>query len=133
MIRNRYLDDLGIKPKDYSTNFISAKDPRRRKWKKQRKQYSFDERETWNMDHIFAEWLYSHVKMFDEKNNIDTSFSKFIINGKEKTLQECIDYILRACEYYLKLKPWSKYEAQGIRTLQKAARVWAEILPAMWW
>ena len=59
MQRNKYLDNLGIPMKDYGTNWRPKKDKRIWKWRKQRKDYGFDEVETWALDIVFIEWLYS--------------------------------------------------------------------------
>ena len=68
MIRNKYLDDLGIKRERYGSNFI--KDNKLQRFIERRK-YGFDYRETVNMDLIFAEWLYSRLTMLIEQTMDD--------------------------------------------------------------
>ena len=58
MQKCKYLDDLGIPINEYGTNFMSNDDPREKGWSKERKEYGFDNRETWNLDRIFIEWIY---------------------------------------------------------------------------
>lgn len=97
--------------------------------------YGFDERETWNLDLKAAEWLYSHVKMYDEINIINTSFHKFIYKDVEYTQQQLIDKLLENLSYYLinhDTCDFAKEKESYIR-LQEAFRIFAEILPAMWW
>ena len=136
MVYNKYLEDLGLKQTEYATNFTGDDDPREEDWKKERETYGFDQRETWNLDHQFVEWLYSHLKMYDEVNCVDTSYHKFQIGEKELTQQECMDYILAACETYLiKSKdalPFDE-EQKYVEEMQEAIKIWAVILPAMWW
>lgn len=101
MIRNKYLDDLGLKREQYATNFVGDDDPRTEKWKEERDTYGFDQRETWNLDHQFAEWLYSRLKMYDEVNCVDTSYYTFTIGDETLTQQECMDRIMDTCETYV--------------------------------
>lgn len=131
--KNKYLDELGIPVKEYGVNFMDEDDPRHEAWKKEREKYGFDERETWNMDRIFAEWLYSHLKMYVDVCNVDLSFHKFNLDGEEYTHGEAIDFILERCVDYLKTESWSDEEERAVEGMYDACRMWAEILPAMWW
>ena len=131
--RNKYLDELGIPVNEYGINFMDENDPRQEKWENERKEYGFDERETWNMHRIFAEWLYSHLKMYIDVCNVNLSFHKFNFDGEEFTQGEAIDFILERCEDYLKTDMWSDDAAKVSEEMYDACRMWAEILPAMWW
>lgn len=90
--RNKYLDKLGMPRKLQGTRF--TKDEKR--FKKQRRKYGFDQREIYNLDHTFAEWLYCRLKMYDDLNFIDTSFHKIEWNGESVTMQQAIDTLLKA-------------------------------------
>ena len=95
--RNKNKDDLGLDIKNYGTNFIDeSKDDRREKWKEQREEYGFDERELWNLDMTFVQWLYSHLMMYKEKASqiIDLSYHKVEWENKEITLEDAIDKII---------------------------------------
>ena len=41
-----------------------------------RKEYGFDGRETWNLDKIFIEWIYTRVKYYKEHTCADMDFYK---------------------------------------------------------
>ena len=130
MQRNKYLDDLGIPIEKYGVNHTPAKsDGRRKRWKKQRLRYGFDDRETWNLDMIFCEFLYSHLMMYKEIGGkvIKTDFHKFDHNGTEVTQGEAIDIILEACKDYLLDMD------NSCDVMQDAMVLWGKILPAMWW
>ena len=44
MIKNKYLDDLGIPQNQYGTNFCDERtDKRAKRWEEQKKIYGFDE------------------------------------------------------------------------------------------
>lgn len=137
MQKNLYLEELGIEQKKYGTNFLSNHDKRNKEWKEERKNYGFDNRETWNMDHIFVEWLYSHLVMFCDVNIIDTTFHKFEWNGKTITLQDAIDLLINAAKEYLVLA--SNDEADDYEIMEKFSKfcelmpLWGIILPYMNW
>ncbi len=135
--RNKYLDDAGIKPENYGVNFTDKKDKRRRKWKKQRKIYGFDARETWNLDSSFAEWLYTRCSMYldEAKDIVDLDYHKITYNDKEYTQREAIEKVKKWSLYYVK----NKYSADQIvserahKSLTKACELWAILVHYMWW
>lgn len=129
MQRNKYLEDLGIKKRDYGTNFCDDKDKRAKKWKKERKKYGFDDRETWNLNHTFVEWLYSHLMMYNKRGIVDTTFHKLNWQGKEITQQDAIDILKNAAKAYL-LEPDSDDKFLAFCDLMP---LWGMLLPYMWW
>lgn len=135
MQRNKYLDDLGIKQKDYGTNFCNPFDKRQPYWKQEQKLYGFDSRETWNLDHTFIEWLYSHCMMFKERAGIivELTHPVFEYDGKSFTLLEAVDYIIECTKMYLIEDAFDEKTSSTYKKVQYAVHLWAEILPAMWW
>lgn len=136
MQHNKYLEDLGLSLDKIGTNFCNDNDERMEYWEKQQKEYGFDDRETWNMDHIFIEWLYSHLMMYLETGGktINLDYHKFTFDGTEYTQREAIDYILNACKKYLLCDDvYCGNTGEIIPNVQKAVKLFAEILPAMWW
>ena len=136
MQRNKYLDNLGIAPEHYGTNFCNF-DKRVPYWKKERKLYGFDSRETWNLDRTFIEWLYSHCMMFKEHaiQVIDLKQPVFLHNNVPYTLIEAIDYIIDATKKWLLDTEFNVENSYDKRyeKVKDAVHLWAEILPAMWW
>lgn len=136
MQKNKYLDDLGIPIKNYGTNWTKDGDKREKRWKRQRKKYGFDERETWNLDHLFVEWLYSHLTMYKEICCVDLTYHKFVFKDKEYTQEEAIDYIIDICKEYITTYDEVSFTDKENDLLDKVAdaiRMFAEIHPAMWW
>lgn len=130
--RNKYLDKLRIPIRDYGTNFIEDKDERASRWLKQQKDYGFDERETWNLDTIFVEWLYSHFMMYKEITLVDLSYFKFTYNKKKITQGEAIDIICEMCKDYLTAKFLEKDQHKEIFS-KKTMKLLGELMPYMWW
>lgn len=129
MQRNKYLEELGIPLEEYGTNFMKDDDRRAESWKEERDLYGFDSRETWNLDQIFIEWLYSHLMMYKERTCVNLSFHKFDFDGKEVSQEEAIDFIIETTKQYLITDEFKRdYEK-----VNKAVKLFADIMNAMWW
>lgn len=129
--KNKYLEELGLKKKDYGVNWVSRRDVRLRYFNYEKEMYGFCSAETWNMDRIFCEWLYSHCKMYLEKveGTVDLEFHCVEIDGEEVTQLECIQRII-------KLTGEALTEPDGetaTKQLREAILIWAEVFPLMWW
>lgn len=89
--RNQYISQLGVSRRIYGGNFIIEKKPYRMC---QRYRYGFDYRDIFNMDMSFAEWLYSHMRMYKDNSVHDDTMATVTFNGKEYTIQEAVDWII---------------------------------------
>lgn len=129
--KNKYLEELGLKKKDYGVNWISRRDGRLRDFNYEKEMYGFCSAETWNMDRIFCEWLYSHCKMYLEitDGKVDLEFHCVEIDGEEVTQLQCIQRILKLTGEAL---TDSDGEAATMK-LREAILIWAEVFPLMWW
>ena len=129
--KNKYLEELGLKRKDYGVNWISRRDFRLRYFNHETEMYGFCSAETWNMDRIFCEWLYSHCKMYLEitDGKVNLEFHCVEINGEEVTQLQCIQRIIKLTGEAL-TRP-----EEGVATdrLREAILIWAEVFPLMWW
>lgn len=134
MQKCKYLEDLGIPTNEYGTNFTTDEDPRKNIWLKERELYGFDNRETWSLDKIFIEWIYTRLMMYKEVSIIDTSYHKVPYRGKEITQEEAIDKIL---DYAKEILLTGTHDEDSDSISYKYAReicdLWKEILPLMWW
>lgn len=142
MRHNKYLEDLGLKREQFAFNSYPLH--RTLKHLMERRVYGMDSRETYNLDITFMEWLYTRLSMYKKKAGqvIDLSFTKFEYGGKEYTLEELIDKILRLCKFYFKnsihveksnIEKIGECEKLADEAMQKATRIFALILPALWW
>lgn len=125
----KYLDDLGIPLQNQHTNFSNNKDRRWKRWKKERKVYGFDSRETWNLDKMLVEWIYTHFKMYKELTIVNLKFHKFDYNGEKITQEEAIDIILEACENCL----ISDNDLLDESLPEEIYTLIGRVMPAMWW
>jgi hypothetical protein len=134
MRKNKYLEDIGLKRKEYGTNF--AWDIKHAaQWRKERKQYGFDSRETWNLDRTFVEWLYSHLMMYQECTTHDLDFNKIVFADNEYTLGEAVEVIVNACrEYLIRYDDMEMEEQESLaENVKQATRLFAEVFVYLWW
>ena len=131
MQKCKYLDDLGIPINEYGTNFMPDDDSREKDWSKERKEYGFDNRETWNLNRIFIEWIYTRVKMYKEYTCriINTNFHKITYKDNEITQAEAMDKILELSKLCL----LSDDDELIYGNLREICDIWKELLPLMWW
>lgn len=139
-VKNKYLEDLGILEDDYETNFCNNPgDKRQRKWGRQRKTYGFDERETWNLDHQFIEWLYSHLMMYKEYTVVNMEADKLtnVVVAKDKVIEEismkdALDFMLKELSTYLTAYSetcWAEIRPE----LFEALHMFVDTFSAWWW
>lgn len=128
--RCKYFDKLGIPIENYGTNFCDKSDKRWKRWMKQRKKYGFDDRETWNLDQMFYEWIYTRFMMYKEVSIADLKYNKIKLeNGKKISLDEAIDIVIEGCKKIIlgeshKLDDSLPHEVWEV--LEK-------VMPYMWW
>lgn len=129
--KNKYLEDLGLKKEDYGLNWLSKEDDRLKDFNDEKEMYGFCSAETWNMNRIFCEWLYSHCKMYLEitDGKVDLEFHSVEIDGEGVTQLECIKRIIKLTGEAL---TDSDGEAATMK-LREAILIWAEVFPLMWW
>lgn len=133
MQRNKYLDDLGIPITEYGTNFIGDNDERNKEWEKEREEYGFDNRETWCLDRILAEWMYSRFMMYKEVTIVNLDYHKYNIDGKEWTQRECIDKIIENTKFYLCNETYAPDSTEVYEKLSEAIKIMSEVIFDMWW
>lgn len=132
---SKYLKNLGLKKEDLPQGWgTDSDDKRQKKWKKEREEYGFDNRETWSLDYTFKLWLYERLSMYNEvaPNVIDTSFHKYEFRGEQITFQDCIDKMLEGLKIDLTVEDYNQTEEQK----QKAAdviQIFSLCFYSLWW
>lgn len=128
-MKRKYLDDLGVK-----NRWDQINDEREKRWKKQRETYSFDDRETWNLDSAFYEWLYERLMMYKEIGGkiVNLDSGKFEYSGKIYSQAELIDEMLKRLEFNFSDK-YNDWEEDQYKYVHEIEKMWAVVLPAMWW
>ena len=127
----KFLDDIGVTNRPET---MLPADKRQAQWQQERDTYGFDERETWNLQYSFYLWLYERLKMYllTAGVNIDLNHHRFVYNETSYTQQQMIDMMLERLEFYFSDKYQSNDQEQW-PYIEEIAKLWATVLPAMWW
>jgi len=126
--KNIYLDELGLSRKGYGGNFVKENKIKRFI---ERRKYGFDYRDVFNMDISFAEWLYSHMKMYKEHSVHGGSNIEF--EGRTYELDEAVDLVIDVTGDYLKLmERVSDLEGEALENLKMAGRLFLTIMGYCW-
>ena len=124
----KYIDELKI-DKEYLTTFSKE---REEQWGKQRKEYGFDERETWAIDHYLYMWLYERLKMYDEINIVNTEFHKYNYEEEEITLQNCIDRMIEGTKIAITVDDYEMCEEQR-KKVNDVTKILSLCINELWW
>lgn len=126
---HKYLEDIGVTDGPYNWRGDSFK------WRHERQVYGFDSRECWNLDYTFYLWLYERLMKYleDAEPVVDFTWTKAEYNGKTYTQRELIDMMLERLKRFLTDEDFNDYEEENFKWLHEIEKIWAVILPAMWW
>ena len=135
MKKNKFLEDIGLTKYQYGAYKTHKNDPRKKKWKKQRKKYGFDSRECWDLDDRYVEWMYSHLLMYYKETkgiiNLDVYITTY--NGVDYTKREAIEFMINSFKDYLLTRDDFSADAKIEDNLKTAMHLWAEVFYCMWW
>lgn len=140
MKRNKYLDELGIPREEQLCNSLKGGSFKRRlRLRRQRKNYGFDERETWNLDHTYIEWLYCHLKMYKRVTNVDMDACLLtnVVIDKDKVIEEmsmsdAYIFMTEVLGNYLKEKA-EDFLVIPSKEVYEALHMFASTFRAWWW
>lgn len=131
-MKRKYLDDLGVKDR-WDLGFDET-DRRMPIWQEQQQIYGFDSRECWGLDSTFYQWLYERLMMYKEKAQkvVDLTYHKFSYEGNGYTQIELIDAMLERLRLYFS-DSYNEYDEKQWNYVHEIERIWAVVLPAMWY
>lgn len=131
----KYLEELNIKdefPWEWNKN-----DDRQKYWEEQRKEYGFDERDTWSLDYTMDLLLYERLCMYKEyvTGFIDLTFHKFTLKDEELTLGECLDRMIEGLRLNLTLDDYDekRKEESTAKLISEVYDIYALCHRALWW
>ncbi len=155
--KNKYLDNLYLEPEEYGANWDLVDSPEMVedgfRWQEQQENCGgHDERELFNFDITFIEYLYTMLKMYVEYagKDIDLNYHTFEYKNKKYTQLEAINYICDALENALTVRTrdeniseeinlgtpvstWPKSPEIDYDKVADAIALFGKILPCMWW
>ena len=155
--RNKYLDNLYLEPEEYGANWDLVDESEMVeagfKWQEQQENCGgHDERELFNFDITFIEYLYTMLQMYVEYagKDIDLNYHTFEYQNKKYTQLEAINYICDVLEEALVVRTreedilenantkeliseWPELPEIDYNKVGDAIALFGKILPAMWW
>lgn len=128
----KYLDELGV---DYEYLTRQEKSERGFRWENQKKEYGFDERETWGLDFTFYCWLYERLSKYLEVADpvVDLNYHKFTFKDKEYTQKQMIEMMLNRLVFYFQHDMDYDLKESDYDYVMEIPQIWAIVLPYMWW
>lgn len=128
-MKRKYLDDINVK-----NRWDQISDKRDKRWKKQRKKYGFDDRETWGLDEAFYQWLYERLMMYKEIGGriVDLDAPQFEYGGKTYSQAKLIDEMLKRLRFNFS-EEYNDFDQEQFAYVHEIEKIWATVLPAMWW
>ena len=128
-MNHKYLYDILPKGKT-PYDFEFDDEIRNQKWEKERLEYGFDERETWNLDFTFFCWLYEHLKRYEEVSPVDLNCKIVKVNNEEKNLGEWIDIMINNAEALILL---DMYSEENIKLAEFTIEIFKQTIFYLWW
>lgn len=129
----KFLNDVGIKDCDFPWNW-NEDDKRQSEWKQKRKEYGFDERDTWSLKYTLTLLTYERLMMFERitKDMIvqEDPLMEYEFEGEKIYQYQAIKRILNSFREYLKDSDNMSYD------LAEYIKCWAllgVIMPGLWW
>ena len=128
-MNHKYLYDILPKGKT-PYDFEFDDEIRNQKWEKERLEYGFDERETWNLDFTFFCWLYERLKKYKEVSPADLSCKIVKVNDEEKTLEEWLDIMINNTESLILVDIYSE---EKIDLAEFTIEIFKQTIFYLWW
>ena len=130
-MKRKYLDQANI-PNESRPDKWWGNASHKKKWKKQREKYGFDQRETYSMDTTFYCWLLEHLMMYKDVNDVNLDECQIQYNDQELTLSECIDRMIEGCRIALTNREYGYYSDLKAK-VDDVIKIWAVTIHAIWW
>lgn len=108
----------------------------------EKKYPEFDERDTFNLDHVIILWLYERLRYFqDHVTNVvvmdDPTWKTYEIDGEQLTQLQCINRMVEDCKTILLYEDWKDIGDKEWPKIDAAKddlfKVFSKVYWAMWW
>lgn len=126
---------IGIKEEDLPWGW-GKDDQRSGQWKKERNKYSFDERDTWNLNYTLTALIYERLRMYREiaPINMDSPgiSHEYDVDGEIVPYGYIIDRILVSFENRLR-HDRNKMSDEEMKEFEKCWKLLGKIHWSLWW
>ena len=139
--KNKYIEELGVKRRNHSANFLKGLDYEK-ECKKYEKKYGINPAETFDMGRMLVEWVYTHLKEYKKRAEkvIDLdAIKRKCYDGVERTENECIEYIIEKLARFIVVDNDVNMESSlselevAQEDVKKAFYLLADIWYDLWW
>lgn len=134
--KHKYLDELNLCPDNiwFMDGGSLSNDSRIPVWRKEREEYGFDSRETWDLRSVFYIWLYERLRMYIDYASkiVNLNYYHFTYKDKEYTQREMIELILDRIRFFYS-EEFDDLNEEHVNKTSEIEEVWAMIVHAMWW
>lgn len=129
-----YLDKIGV----VGGIPLESTDNRRKQYRKERKKYGFDQRDTWHLNQTMYELLYERLCLYKKEasKHIVLDFHKFDYQGQTRTQLELIDILLDKLRIALTVEDYDltkEYLTEKYIYTGDIWIIWSLIERDMWW
>ncbi|MBU5669546.1 hypothetical protein KQI68_06795 [Peptoniphilus sp. MSJ-1] len=129
--RRKYLEE--VEPNYQSIRDLKVSKKRRRKFKKQRDIYGFDERETRNLNYLMLELIYERLRMYKDLASkiINLDFHKIEYKGKTYTQNEVLNRLIVLSKQAL--KDDKDIWIEQYKEEKEFWELWSKVFLYFWW
>lgn len=93
------------------------------------------DRECWDLDMSFINWLEPRLKQYVKRGGkiVDLTYHKITVDGIERDQLYWINEMLTLCDLIHYEERQSSFDNDIKENEMRIGRIWAEVLPYMWW
>lgn len=134
MINHKYLDELNLSNDDkwFLDDTCWAHDERIQEWKKEKEEYGFNSRETWELETAFYLWLYERLRMYLDCAVVDLNYHTYKYRRGQYSQLEMIQQILNRIRFRFS-KDFDCYNKEDLKYVSEIGKIWSLIMREMWW
>ena len=100
---------------------------RRLRWFWQRRKRGFDDRDTWNLDYIFAEFMLPRLEAFKGLNNW------YPANTTEVEWDEVLDDMIHAMRFHAGKFDFDEPDVRNYERVKRGRKYMGEYFADLWW
>ncbi len=133
---HKYLQELNLS-KDNLWMYDDSQYPDDKRipvWEKEREEYGFDSRETWDLRFAFYLWLYERLRMYLDRSSkiINLDYYTFEHKGKEYTQRTLVEDILQHIRFFFS-EEFNDGNLEHCNYVREIEELWMLLTPVMWW
>ena len=134
--RREFLEEIGMKPEDFSNNW-GRLDDRQPEWQKDQKKYGFDERATWCLDTEIKQFIYERLVFYQRyaPKESDDDCPKFVFKKKKYSFEQYLEKIIEGLKLDLITAGFTplRKEKEAKAKIENALPMLVKYIDYFWW